>query len=611
MPLVAEKYNNQSVGSEALLSKFYKLAKDHFQISVRNDNDPINLIKESIRFFSLDLPIDIKEMFIAYKDAPLFWIFESSLLAQIEDFMKFNFKGVSYLELHKQIKENYSKWATTKLKSEKEYFAGTTINFIERDINKHNFFKMILKGIISTYQPTYYNAARALEMYNNALESINTLRLNDQLKSELKYIIQLYIGFIHLKESDYQKANFAFKDATEIKSQGYTAKLYAALSEVQLENNELALYYIREIFNYDLQRLVLAQKTNNPGMFNYFLRNAFVYNIFYEKDFSKITEMLQLVFDEFRNSSANMLVKCKEEIDLIKSKKLDEYYDDEIRKSLLFLEKTLTAYVQSFNTLIFSIGGEFKKKIVELVLNILSRIKEKFYDEVKEKLSSYDVVIKDNYSAEKHLAQELENFKVKTKENLEESFKKVNENYEIDTKALEQQIENLPNMDRYNPKLSMSNNMTYNVVIAFVVFFIGGIAGYSNRMVDNVSEFNSIFTMVLISGSKWGAISFIIGTIISMFMSGVIIMERYDVKSKLLRRMSYLKIEKDRMLADLKETAVQREKMMIENINQSINQHRKRVDELKVQRAAAERDLVADSDKKIGEMTADIIKITK
>ena len=69
--------------------------------------------------------------------------------------MKFNLVLGSYNELHKSIKENYSKWVTTKLKSEKDYYATLTINFIERDINKHNIFKLIIKAIILTYQNTF------------------------------------------------------------------------------------------------------------------------------------------------------------------------------------------------------------------------------------------------------------------------------------------------------------------------------------------------------------------------------------------------------------------------------------------------------------------------
>ena len=97
----------------------------------------------------------------------------------------------------------------------------------------------------------------------------------------------------------------------------------------------------------------------------------------------------------------------------------------------------------------------------------------------------------------------------------------------METHILEQKIDDLPNIDRFNPRVSMSNNMTYNIVIAFVVFFIGGISGYSNKTVTDVSEFNSIFTFVFIAGSKWGAISFIIGVVISTIISGIILVEPF------------------------------------------------------------------------------------
>ncbi|MFA7228641.1 MAG: hypothetical protein WC061_06350, partial [Melioribacteraceae bacterium] len=156
MALVMEKYSQSAIGTDANISKFYRLAKDHFQISVKNDYDFINGVKESIRFFSLDLPSEIKEIFIPYNEAPIFWIYESSLLSQLEEFMKFNLVKGSYAEVHKSIKDNYSKWVTTKLKSEKDYYATLTINFIERDINKHNIFKLIIKAIIYTYQSSFY-----------------------------------------------------------------------------------------------------------------------------------------------------------------------------------------------------------------------------------------------------------------------------------------------------------------------------------------------------------------------------------------------------------------------------------------------------------------------
>ncbi|MEW6654053.1 MAG: hypothetical protein AB1394_11380, partial [Bacteroidota bacterium] len=437
MPLATEKYSTSVFGSELQLSKYNKLGRDHFQIVQRGDSDPITLVKESIRFFSLDLPAEIKEIFISYDEAPLFWIFESSLLNQIEEFMKFNFKGLSYSELHKQTKDNYSRWAATKLKSEKEYYSTTTINFIERDVNKHNFFKMILKGIIFTYQSTYYNPAKALELFANTFELVSTLRLNDQTRSEIKYILKLYTGFVYLKESDNENANSAFKDALEVKPQGCTAKIYAALTEVNMGNDDLAAHYLKEVISYDIQRLSIALNLNNVGMFNYFFKSAFIYNIFHDKDFAKAFDAIQIILNEYKPSDTNPFEKCVENLEKIKKRKLDEYYDDEISKTLAFADKIFPLYSKTKNTLLFAAYPEFKKKLNSIVESISAKVKDKFYKEVKESLSPFDMVIKDNLSAEKHLIDELENFKMKSKKMLSDAINTVQNNYDSDAKVVE------------------------------------------------------------------------------------------------------------------------------------------------------------------------------
>ncbi|MEW6701138.1 MAG: hypothetical protein AB1298_00320 [Bacteroidota bacterium] len=604
MPAVLEKYSAAAVSNETIQAKFNRLAKDHFHLIVRNDYDYLTAVKESIRFFSLDLPAEIKEIFIPYPEAPVFWIYESSLLNQIEEFMKFNLVRGNYAELHKSIKENYTKWVTTKLKSEKEYYATTTVNFIERDINKHNFFKLIIKAIILTYQSTFYNKERALELLFNAMELVNTLRMNDQTKTELKYILNLYTGFIHLKESDYAKANLSFKDAIEIKPQGCTAKIYCALTEVNLGKNDVAAYLLKEVFNYDIHRLTLALKTNNAGMFSYFFRNPFIYNIFYEKDFSKAYNSIEQILDEFRFHDRSVIGRHTTKLEELKARKLDEYYDEELKKSIAFFEKILKNYSSSTNTLFYALYPELQNKFNFIIENVITGVKEKHYAEVKEKISAFDIPIKENLNTEKHFRDELENFKIKSKQNLAESIQAVNGNYDYETHAIESRINNLPNEDRYNPGISLSNNMTYNIIIAFVVFFIGGVAGYSNTTVTDTSEFNSILTLILIAGSKWGAISFLAGGLISVLISAIILLERSDVKQKLLRRISYLKIERERLIADLKESSIQKEKIMMESFNNSINQQRKRIEELKVQKEEAERELMKDAEKKIKAVTA-------
>lgn len=609
MTLVSEKYRDNAISTEAQIAKFYKLAKEHFQIDVDIQSDQVNTIKESVRFFSLELPSELKEIFISFNDAPLLWIFESSLLSQIEEFMKFNFKGLAFSELHKQIKDNYTRWATSKLKSEKEYYSTTTINFIERDINKHNFFKMILKGLILTYQPTFFNSQKALEIFENTIDLIKSLRLNENTKSELTYLLKLYIGFVYLKENDYTKANDIFKQAIEVKPQGCSAKIYSSLSEIILGNEEVGMYYLKEVFNYDIKRLSIAMKFNNLGMFNYFFRNAFIYNIFHEKGFSRVSDGIQILFKEFRISDESIFNTCGDKLERIKKCKMDEYYDEEIKKSFDFFEKIYNQYSTSNSTLLHASYPEFQNKIKQIAEKIISNVKEKYYNEVKLNLNTYDLVVNDNISAEKHLIEELEIFKKKSQETLKETIQRITDNYDLEAKEIELKINELPEIDKYNPRIALVNNLTYNIFIAFIVFFIGGITGYSNKIVDNVNEFNSIFVSVLVSGSKWGAISFIVGLFISLLMSAGVAIEKYDVSSKLHRKLNQLKIEKEKAISEAKDVNNHKEKIMIESINSSIELHRKRVAEVKEQKAIAEKELYEKANQKIEEEIKDLIKI--
>jgi hypothetical protein len=606
---VMEKYSN-ALTSEMMQNNMLKLAKEHFGISVRSEYDSINSIKESIRFFSLDLPQDIKEIFIPFAEAPIFWIYESTILTQIEDFLKFNMVRGSFNEIHRSVKENYSRWVTTKLKSEKDYYATTAVNFIERDINKHNFFKLILKGIIFTFQSTYYSPSKAHEQFVLALEIVETIRIGEVIKNEIKYIIQLYIGFNHLKEQNNELANESFKQALDLKPLGSTAKFYHALTEINLGHEESTIFLLREIFSQDLNHLNLALKTNNAGMFSYFYRNAIFYNIFMEREFYKAYSIIGQILDEFKFHDPKTLINCKEALDKLKHKKFDEYQNEEIKKSILFLEKTLQTYSGAENTLLFALFIELKAKLHQIIESLITEIRQSYYSEVSDKLRGYDKRIVENLDSEKRLIAELENYKVRSKDLLNEALKSIQENYDHDIKMLENRIEDLPNVDRFNPRASMSSNMMVNTIIAFIVFFIGGVAGYSNKMVHDVSEFNSIFTFVLMSGSKWGIISFIIGLFISMIISGIVVLDRFDEKQKILKRINYMKLEKERAIKEHKDASAHKDKMMTDNFNNSIALHKKNVADLTHQKSQLEKNLLQEADIAMKPMVDELSNLT-
>lgn len=592
--------------SETALNHFYRLGKEHFDLTVHSDFDFITSLKENIKILSFDLPIELKEIFIPFANAPVFWIYDSWLLNQIEEFMKANFSRVKYLDLHKSIKENYTKWATTKLRSEREYYANLTINFIERDVYKHNFFKYIIHAVLLTYHSSLYNPSKAIGMYETAKEIINSLRLSDDVKKELNYIINLFIGYIYLKEKDYGKANQSFKEAVDIKSSGVTAKIYIALTELKLGNDEVAAFYIKEVLSYDLHRLLVALQLNNFGMFNYFFINAFIYNIFYEKDFAIAYQLISSVLQPYRLAEQNSINNISHKLHLLKEKQIKEYFTDDINKSINLLEKIIQTYLNSSNTLIISMYPEFERKYNHTLDLIIEQMQKLIYEEIENKLMKYDQYINEYAVSEEKLRQELENYKVKARENLERAIKSIKDNFENEVKNLEEQIAKLPLIERYNPAKSFSSNMMNNIIIALIVFIIGGLASYSNRVVVDTSEFNSILGFVIISGLKWGLISFLVGSLISGIIAGLVLIDRVEEKNRLIKRINLLKNQKDQLIKETEEYMKEKEKAMINNINSNIMQHQKRIEELKTEKEAERKKLTEEAEERIKKFTEEL-----
>ncbi len=588
------------------LTYFYKLGRDNFEISFHGEFDYISFIKENIKILSFNLPDELKEVFIPFANAPIYWIYESWLLNQIEEFMKVNFSKVKYYDLHNSIKENYTKWATTKLRSEKEYYANLIINFIERDVYKHNFFKYLIHAILLTYHSSLYNPEKSLSLYNTVKELINTLRLSDDVKKELNYIVSLFSGFVFFKEKDYVKANQCFKEAIDIKINGITAKFYIALTELKMGNDEIVSFYIREILAYDLHRLLVALDLNNFGMFTYFLNNAFINNIFYEKDFAPAFHLIANIVQPYRLVEENSLNKIAHKLSLLKEKARKEYLTDNVNKSIILLEKLTQTYLNSTNTLILGMYPEFERKYSQTIELIIEQMKKMIYEEIENKLMQYVQYINEYAAEEEKLRKELENYKIKSRENLEKTIKNIKENYENEVKILEEQIVQLPHVEKFNPAKSFSMNMMNNSIIAMFVFLIGGLASYSNKVVTDYSEFNSILGYVIISGLKWGLISFIVGLVISGIIAGLVLIDRVEEKQRLVKKINLLKNQKDQLIKETEEYMKEKERAVINNINSSILQNQKRIEELKKEKEEEQAKLNAEAEEYIRKFTEEL-----
>lgn len=596
---LVDKYKPVDYESDSDYAHFSKLGKEHFATNTKGEFDFITNLKDSIKIISFDIPEEFKEIFIPRANAPVYWIYDSWLLNQIEEYLKVNFLRAKNIDIYKSIKENYSKWVTTKLKNEKEYYATNTINFIERDIYKHNFFKYIIQGIILLFHPGLYNFSKVLAAFSTAKELAQASRLSENARQELLYLLTLYIGFAQLKESEYESANISFKEALSIKETGITAKFYCALTESNLGNSESSGSYLKDVLIFDFNRLLLAIKMNNFEMFSFFLKANFFQNIFYENEFYRNSFQIERLINEHCHSAENEISKIQNKINELKSKNIREYVNEEITANISLLEKISQGYSESKHALIVGLYPHFAESFDNIINQIIGRLKEKLDIEIKEKLGHFEKTIVENQNAEKHTLYEIENFKNKSKDTLAKTLQGITENYDYQIKLIEEKIDNIPYLEKYNPQRSFSINMSNNFIVAFIVMIIGALADNSNSASSDSSGLNGFFASLVTSGIKWGIISFILGTLISLIISVFVLIEKSDAKQKLTRKINTFRSQKATALTDAKEYSEHREKVTLENYNNSLTQYRKNIKEVTEQRDAEKQKLILENSEKL------------
>ncbi|MGK9367355.1 hypothetical protein ACSSWA_00465 [Melioribacter sp. Ez-97] len=603
MSEAVEKHIVTTGNKGASVSEFFKLGRELFELSFKGEFDYIKHLKDNIKILSFDIPEELKEIFIPFNNAPIYWVYDSWLLAQIEEYMKANFNRAKYFDLHKSIKENYAKWATAQIRGEKEYYANLTMSFIERDIYKHNFFKFVIQAILHTYHNSIYNFSKADGLFNEVKQMVVALKLQEPVLHELLYIVNLFHGFLYLKEKRYDEANNLFKEAVETKQNGITAKIYSALCELKLNNREIVEYYIREVITYDFHRMIAAIDVNNFGMFNYFLINALIYNVFYEKDFAPAQQLIADTLSPYRLTEENTLKKIADKIILLKELKVDEYITEDINKHFVLLDKVIKAYAESANTLVIGMYPEFERKYQETLDLIVEEKKKREYQEIEQSLVKYDEAINDYSETIKRLKKELETFHEKVKSNLDDVIKTINSNYEYEKQIIEDKILQLPHLERYNPAKSFSANMVNNTIIALIVFLIGGLAGYSNESLAYTSGYNSTIMMIIFSGLRWGIVSFLIGVLISGVIAGFVLIDRVDEKQKLVKKLNSLKFQKDRLIKEAEEYSKDKETVMRNSITASIDHHKRQIDELQEEREKHRKRITEQVEEKVKQFT--------
>ncbi len=443
------------------------------------------------------------------------------------------------------------------------------------------------------------NPQKAVELLEKSKELINEQKINDDIKEELKYLLFLYQGFFCIRQNDIESALNYFGEALSVKPFGITAKFYHSLNTVIEKDEYFSTAILNDLFSYDISRIEFAINNNNLIMMNYFIKSALMSNLFYYPQLSNSFSVFFDFFRDIKNSVEHDINNLRANFNNLKNLNLNEYYDDKVKSNISFIEKIFKSYYKEENILFSGITDKLYQKFKNTLDIIINRIKEKSFGEVKEKLKVFENELQYKLTDIQLLTKEHEDQKSRFKERTNNTLKAVERKASENIAYLEERIENINLEAGFDPKAAFKNAMTYNIMLSFTVFLMGGCAEYSNTFMTNTVKYYEFFSTVVLTGFKWGLIAFSVGLIIALAAAGTAIMEGINQKKKLLQTINKIKDDKDYQVEYYKKEAELREKESDEKFNRAIEERKKYIDNLRTEKEAEEKKCNEQAEKQI------------
>lgn len=585
--LSEEFYSEDRILAAQVVSKLLNFGKKYLQIDNSTDADFTSKIKESAKFYSIPLPLELSEGFLFYEHAPYFLILDSPVISYLHKVYNVN-QSSSYSENpQRHLKDFYAKWVEGKIESDTNYFATSLINQLEK--TKNNAYNMLLHSFILGFDDRLFNPEKSVQLLNTASDLIFDKHLEKEYLNELKYLLKLFEGFLFLKRTDFTQANRLFYEALDTKNYGISAKFHLAFTEIQLDNPRVAIDIVDEIYNFDIARLNFAIKNNSLTIFEYFLKNSVSKYFFFEPKFFPILFFFEDKIEAFKSHNVSAISKLKMNLINFREVKLKQYYTEAIESNLRFLEKYIRHFKGDESILISDSVDYVNEKFDHIIELITISIREKYYCDFSEKLTIYSNKIEEVTREKIHTSEDLEIDRGKMNEKLRKNLESYENEMSGKIAGYEEKIKNLDFRQDLDPSTSFKNSFTYTAMLSFMVLLIGGFSGYSNSYVDDMAEFSNVITIILTHGAKWGLITFLIGFLISIGVAIYAMMEKTGVKQRMVKKVSNLVDDKERgkeqlrkdisvMIKDMEEKTRQRI-LMLEREIEELSERRKKEDE--------------------------------
>lgn len=566
-------------------------------------------LKNAEKYFDVTRNTPHNEFLIRFNEAPFFWMFDSQLLRFIRSFYKINQRAKTQSNSLFSFMEYYEKWLKAKNEEEREYFAGAAVGLLERRNLSQNFFLQLLLATIKIFDPTYKDPKKAVEILDFASEIVANLNLSIEIRDELNYYIKIYAGFAQVRSSDYENAVISFGNALINKADGINAKYYLAISELKLFNLDAAIKLIIDLYDTDIERIKYSMDSDKELLYNSFCENNIIQNVLINDEFSHVVVEIQQELSA-RISEAEMIFESLKS-KLIEYSHINNFIlkDQKDNASLQMLDRIVHKNVNSNNLGFLSSLPFLEEKFYNTIRNIIAKIENKFEIEIQGKLETYDKMMAECVDTIAHLKNETENAKGNAKIKIDKAINELNEKLSNTILLQEERLKQLEFQNDLNPIVTFKNGMSYNVFISVIVLLVVGFASYSNNYISELSDVRSIVSSVVLTGTKWGILTFVVGMLFSALQSGSTVLERNFKKQQIINKIQQLKDQKERELVRARKEGEELEKMMVNKIFEKIHIHEARIESLKKERQLEEVAIRKSFEEQITEETKELKKL--
>ncbi len=567
---VVENIQNQN---SAHLNEFFK---KYFQYRRKLKHDGYTKIKDNEMIAIADLPSGISEHFIFYKSGPWYWTYPNSAKDYLFKIYNIQIKRLTSNNPQKLIFDFYNKWVFSLEKNDSKYFALSVIKQIKNA--RKNALNLILHATILAYDKILFNPPEALQQLEEAENALLAKDLDELESMELRYVIKLFKGFIYLKTGEFDNAKQYFEEALNYKDNGVSAMFHLAISDTRLGNIQQAQDLTAKAYQFDLGTMRFGLDVNSTQLFEVFLENSVCSYFFSDKYSYELLPVFERSVNDLVSSGQVRFDKLKEDLQAFRENKWYRDKGELVESNVNFIDLFIKQFGKSENIFVLEMISKLEQKFVDSINRILQSIEEGFQEKINKQLKIYDVKLVEDEELKKRLTADLEKSKQRLEDKREATVKNFNITMDEKVKIAEDRLKQLEHSMELNPANSFKNSMMYSVMLSVMVLLMGGFAEYSNV---SSSGFGQLLSVVIVSGSKWGLLTFVVGMIIAVFMSVSTSLEKNRVRQRLTKDVGSLKDEKQRGIKRINGDSKLAAQKLEERTNKKIESLNEQIAELK------------------------------